>query len=140
MCYSFSTFLNFHTIFQVLLCTFLIFHLFQCFSTYFQVKQCLCLIFELFHFLRHNPGPMVYISHFSCFSLFLAIFQVLQCAFHIFHIFAIKYNICSKGHGLSVKLNILYLPEASRKMPCLIKLRVIRNICLWHYSKYSSVI
>jgi hypothetical protein len=45
---GFSVFL---AVFQVLQCTFLIFHFFQC-------------------FFCHIPGPKVCVSHFPCFSVF----------------------------------------------------------------------
>ena len=69
--FSFSLFLSFLAIFQVLLCEFLIF-LFSQFS-------------------HHIPGPTVCIPHLSSFSFsffFFAIFQVLKCVFLIFMIFS----------------------------------------------------
>ena len=65
--FSFFSFSSYIAIFQVLQCTFLILHLFQCFSS--------C--------TRSNS---VCVS-FSVFFSFLAIFQVLQCALIIFHVF-----------------------------------------------------
>jgi hypothetical protein len=41
-------------------------------------------IFHVFQFSCHNPGPKVYISHFSCFSVFFTILQVLLWEFLIF--------------------------------------------------------
>ena len=89
VCVSFSTFFNFLTIFHVLQCVFLLSHVFHCLSPYFisyslrftfslfvsflalfHVLQCFCLILQVFQFSRHNPGPTVYIIHFSRFQYF----------------------------------------------------------------------
>ena len=43
-----------------------------------------CVSFFTFQVSHYNPGPTVYISHFSPFSVYLAIFQVLSCEFLIF--------------------------------------------------------
>jgi hypothetical protein len=48
---------------------------------------CVCLILHVFLFPRHNPVPIVYISHLLLFSVFLPILQVIQCLCLIFHIF-----------------------------------------------------
>ena len=43
-----------------------------------------CVSFFTFQVSHYNPGPTVYICHFSTFSVFFAIFQVLPCEFLIF--------------------------------------------------------
>jgi hypothetical protein len=62
-CVSFHTFFRFLALFQVLMSTFLIFHVFDSFSK---------------NFRSYN------VSHFPRFSVFLAIFQFLPCEFLIF--------------------------------------------------------
>ena len=104
---SFSAFLSFFTIIQVLQSVFLNFDVFHCFSpfsrsysvwvsfysfvsflTIFQVLQCSILYFTRFSDSRHNSGPTVCISHFFLrFSLFLSIFHVLHCVFLILQFF-----------------------------------------------------
>ena len=105
VCFSFSTFFSFLAILQVLMCIFLIFHVFQCFLPYsrsysvcviFHVFQfsyhnpgptvCVCHNFYVLEFSHYNPGPTVCISHISRFSLFLTIIQVLLCVFPILHV------------------------------------------------------
>ena len=84
--FSISELVSFLDIFQVLQCTFLIFHIFHCFLPYSR-SYSVCLIFHVFKFSGHISGPAVCISHFSRFSLFLPIFKVLQCVYLIFHDF-----------------------------------------------------
>jgi hypothetical protein len=99
-CFSFSSFVHFLAIFQVLQCEFLIFHVFKCsrsyivcvsFSMFFsflttiQVQQCVFLFFFThFSVSRHITSSTVCVSNFARFSVFLAIFQVLPCEFLIF--------------------------------------------------------
>jgi hypothetical protein len=63
------------------------FSAFVSFLAIFQVLQCVCHIFHIFQFSHHNLDPKVCVSHFTRFSVFLAKFHVLSCEFHIFHIF-----------------------------------------------------
>ena len=92
MCVSFSTFFTFLALYQVLKCTFLIFHVFLClllytrschvsfsfsllvsFLTIFQVLQCAFLIFLIFHIFSvsfHIPAHTVCVSHFPRFLVF----------------------------------------------------------------------
>ena len=78
MCFSFNRFFSFLAIFQFLGCLFLIFKVFQCFLTCSRSHSFLS-HFPRFQFSRHNPGPSLYIYHFSLFSVFLVIFQVIKC-------------------------------------------------------------
>ena len=109
-CVSFHKFFRFLALFQVLLCTFLIFHSFDSFSKYFrsyivshfprfsvfldifQFLPCEFLIFVC-QYSRHMSCPTVYIYHFSHFSVFLAIFQFLSCEILIFLICQFSRNI-----------------------------------------------
>ena len=104
MCFSFSTFfsvsrhihgptvcvshfpgfLTFHAIFQVLQCTFIFFHVFQCFPPYSKSYHVRFSFSSFVCFFCHITGPTVWVSNFSCFLRFLAIFQVLPCLFLIF--------------------------------------------------------
>ena len=87
MCIShFSHFSLFLTIFHVLPCVCLIFHVFQ-FSRLNLGPSVHFSSFTLISVSRHIPGARVCISHFSTFFSFLAIFQVLQCVYLIFHDF-----------------------------------------------------
>ena len=80
---------RFLTIIQVLQCTFLIFHLFQCILPYsrsyhvsfsfsllvsflaiIQLLQCICLIFHVFTVSRHILGSKVSVSHFPSLLVF----------------------------------------------------------------------
>ena len=100
-CASFHTFLRFLALFQVLLCTYLIFHVFDSFSKYFRSYNVskiprFQVFLDTFQFLPreffificqyscHMSCPTVYIHQFSCFSVFLAIFQLLSCEILIF--------------------------------------------------------
>ena len=94
---SFLTFSVFLTIFQVLKCAFLIFHVFQffrhissptvlffpSFPGFFTIFQVLLVHFSsfVFQFYLHIPGPTVCIFHFPRFSVFLAIFQTYSLSF-----------------------------------------------------------
>jgi hypothetical protein len=86
----------FLALFKVIVCTFLIIHIFDSFSKYFRsynVSQfpCFSVFLDIFQFLtceflifvfqysRHMSCPTVYLYHFSRFSVFLAIFQFLLC-------------------------------------------------------------
>ena len=99
--FSISELVNFLDIFQVLHCAFLIFHGFHWFLQYSRsYSVCVSYFPRFFQFSRHNPGPTIWVCHFSCwsvlspysrsysvhfsflpFSVFLAIFQVLQCVY-----------------------------------------------------------
>ena len=70
VCFSFHTFFTVyrHISFPTLWVTF---SLFVSFLALFHVLQCFCLILQVFQFSRHNPGPTVYIIHFSRFQYFL---------------------------------------------------------------------
>jgi len=70
VCFSFSTFFSFLAIFQVLLCTFLIFHVFSQFLSIFLILPGIFRIFLLCQFSHHIPGPSVCVSHFTRFSIF----------------------------------------------------------------------
>ena len=112
MCVSFSTFFIFLTIFQVLKCTFLIFHVFPCLSLYTSSYYVIFLIFLVGQFSHHIPGSTVCISnlsHFQCFlpysssysvcvsfSMFfsiLTIMQVLECVFLICQVFQFSHHV-----------------------------------------------
>ena len=85
------------------------FSTFFSFLAIFQVLQCMCLIFHVFQYSCHNPGPTIWVCHFSCwlvfspyyysvhlsfltFSVFLTIFQVLHSVFLIFHVFQFSHH------------------------------------------------
>ena len=75
VCFSFFMFFKVLAIIPVLQCTFLKFTPFSVCLAIFQVLPCdfpICLVCE---FSYHNPGPTVYIFHFS---VFLTISHVLQ--------------------------------------------------------------
>ena len=65
------------------MCTFIIFHVFQCFSPKSRFYSVYFSFFMFFTVSRHIPGPTVCVSQFSCFSVFLALFHVLSCEFLI---------------------------------------------------------
>jgi hypothetical protein len=109
--FSFSLFVSFLAIFQVLMC-FFYFPRFLSFLVIFQVLECAFPIFHVFQFSCHIPGPTVSVSHFerfqyfstysrsnhvsfsfSSFVRFLAIFQVLQCVCLIFHLVKLSSHI-----------------------------------------------
>ena len=110
--FSIPELVSFIDIFQVLYCAFLIFHVFHCFLPYSKSYSVSVSHFpRFFHFSRHNPGPTIWVCHFSCwsvlspysrsysvhfsflpFSVFLAIFQVLQCVCLFFHVFQFSHH------------------------------------------------
>ena len=90
VCVSFSTFISFHAIIQVLQCVVLIFHVFSVshhipcpkvcvsyfprFSVFSQYYRSYSVHFSFFMFLStscHNPGSKVSSSHFASFSVCL---------------------------------------------------------------------
>ena len=83
-----------------------------------------CVSFFTFQVSHYNPGPTVYISHFSPFSVympysmsyhvsisfsllvsFLAIIQLLQCICLIFHVFTVS------RHILGSKVSVSHFPS-----------------------------
>ena len=119
--FSVSELVIFLDIFQVQHCAFLIFHGFHCFLPYSRsYSVCVSHFPRFFQFSRHNPGPTIWVCHFSCwsvlspysrsysvhfsflpFSLFLAIFQVLQCVCLIFHVFQFSHHTAGPTLGIS---------------------------------------
>ena len=86
--FSLFTFFRFLSIFHVLQCAFLFFHVFHnFFLPKCHVLQRAFLILTFLSFSHHVPSTTVCISHFPRFSIFLAIFQVLNCPFLIFYVF-----------------------------------------------------
>jgi hypothetical protein len=59
---------------------------FVIFLAIFQVLQCVCFILHVFQFSLHIPGPIM-ISSVSSLASFLVIFKFLQCVFFILHYF-----------------------------------------------------
>ena len=101
----------FLAIFRIILCVFLISHVFYCFSQ-FSTSYSVCFSFSMnFSFLailqiieytflisysfivsRHSPGQIVFVSCFTFFSVF-ALYLVLQCAFLVSHVFSVSNHI-----------------------------------------------
>ena len=109
----FARFSVFLTIFHVLPCEFLIFHVFYCFLPYsrYYIVFLILHFFGVSHHIKgptmwvshfrcvsvscHIPCPIMWVSHFSRFSMILAIFQVLRCwvsHFSRFSVFSPKYK------------------------------------------------
>ena len=93
--FSFSTFLGFLAIFQVLQCVCVSFSTFFIFLTIFQVLQCAFVIFHVFQCFSPYSRPTVWVSHFPLLSVSLPIFEILQCAFLIFQRFQCFSTYCT---------------------------------------------
>ena len=125
--FSFSTYLSFLAIFQII--------------------QGLCLIFHVFQVYCYIPGPTGIISHisrfFQCFSSyfksysvcfifsmifsFLAIFKVLQCTFFIFHIFQ-YFSIYSRSNSVFVLFSTSFQNSCHIPDP---------TVCISHFPLFS---
>jgi hypothetical protein len=97
------------------------------FLAIFQVLQCKFLNFLVGQVSRHIPGPIVCISHFARFSEFLTIFQVKQCLCLIFHEF--KFSCHIPGPTVCVCL-ILHVFQFSLYNPG-------PTMCISHISRIS---
>ena len=159
MSFSFSSFVSFLAIFQVLHCLCVILHLFQfsrhnpglmvCISHFsrfsvfpailrvltcefliFLLWQCVCLIFHVSQFSRPNPGSTVCISYISCFSLFLDKFHILQCVFFNLHDFQFFFSIF---HVLPREFLMFLISQFSRHNPD-------PKVCISHFSRISVIL
>ena len=147
-------FFSFLANFQVLQCSFLIFHIFKCFSPYsrsysvhflfsifrmflaiLQILLCVFLIFHVFHcFSQYSKSYSLCFSFFIIFS-FLAILKILECAFLIFHVFSVSCHIPHPTVWFS------HFPWFSFFLPYSRSFSVISHIpCFWMFLAICEVI
>ena len=128
MCISHtSRFSLFLSIFKVIECLCLIFHVFQ-FSCHNQSLHCVFLIFKVFFLLFLTIFHVIQcISHFTGFSVFLAIFHVVLCEFFHFPRLSV---FSPHSRSYIVKFSFFTFFSVSRTFP-------VHTVFVFHFPHFS---
>ena len=114
------------TMFQVLQCAFLIFHVFHFFSPCSRSYSVCVSFYMIFNFLAIIHFYSVHFSFFTFFSVSLVIFYVLPCEFLIFLLCQISSHI----PGPIVFVSIFLFGQSSHHIPA-------PTVCVSHFPPFS---